>query len=98
MPARAVEGRSCLKNGADGELVSNPHIGAMTAHKPSRADEAHIVAAEYRRKQSAGIERIAHLMMLRLAQEEKAETPKPKRKARAIRHSKTRGFGRWSAR
>jgi hypothetical protein len=70
----------------------------MTTHKPSRADEAHIVTAEYRRKQSAGIERIAQLMMLRLAQEVKAETPKPKRKTRAIRHSKTRGFGRWSAR
>lgn len=74
------------------------YIGAMTAHKTSRADEAHIVTAEYRRKQSAGMERMAQLKMLRLAQEVKAETPKPKpkRKTRAIRHSKTRGFGRWS--
>jgi hypothetical protein len=71
-------------------------MGAMTAHKPSRADEAHIVAAEYRRKQNADVERIARLKKLRLAQELKAGTPKPKRKTRAIRHSKTRGFGRWS--
>jgi hypothetical protein len=39
---------------------------------------------------------MAQLKMLRLAQEAKAETPKPKRKTRAIRHSKTRGFARWS--
>ena len=68
----------------------------MTAHKPSRADEAHIATVEYRRKQRAGMERIAQLKILRLAQEVKAETPKPKRKGRAIRHTKTRGFGRWS--
>ena len=68
----------------------------MTKHKPSQADEAHIAAAEYRRKQSADVERIAQLKKLRLAQESKAETPKPKGKKRAIRHSKTRGFGRWS--
>ena len=71
-------------------------MGAMTAHKPSRADEAHIVAAEYRRKQNAGIERIAELKRLRLAQEPKAETSKPKRKASPPRHTKTRGFDRWS--
>jgi hypothetical protein len=75
---------------------ANPHIGAMTAHKPSRADEAHIVTAEYRRKQKAAMERMAQLKSLRLAQEVKTETPKPKRKGRAIRHTKTRGFGRWS--
>jgi hypothetical protein len=68
----------------------------MTAHKPSRADEAHIATAEYQRKQRAGVERMAQLRMLRLAQETKAETPKPKRKASAIRRSKIRGFGRWS--
>ena len=85
-----------VKDGVDGELVCNPHMRAMTAHKPSRADEAHIVAAEYRRKQRTGIERMAQLKMLRLAQEAKAEAPKPKRKTRAIRHSKTRGFARWS--
>jgi len=85
-----------VKDGAGGEPVSNSHMEAMTAHKPSRADEAHIVTAEYRRKQNAGIERIAQLKLLRLAQESKAGTPKPKRKARATRHTKTRGFGRWS--
>ena len=76
------------------KMVSNPYIAEMTSHKPSRADEAHIVAAEYRRRQRADVERIAELKKLRLAQEAKAETPK--RKARATRHSKTRGFGRWS--
>ena len=67
-----------------------------TDHKPSRADEAHIAAAEYQRKQRAGVERMAELKKLRLAQESKAGMPKPKRKARAIRRSKTHGFGRWS--
>ena len=87
-----------LIEGADGERVNRPHIEAMTTHKPSRADEAHIVAAEYRRRQRAAVERIAELKALRLAQEAaKAETPKPKRTTRAIRHScKTRGFNRWS--
>jgi hypothetical protein len=68
----------------------------MTAHKPSRADEAHIIAAEYQRKLKAGVERIAQLKELRLAQEAKAAAPKPKRKASTIRQVKTRGFGRWA--
>ncbi len=68
----------------------------MATHKPSRADEAHIVTAEYQRKQKASAERMAQLKILRLAQATKAETPKPKRKGSAVRHTKTRGFGRWS--
>ncbi len=85
-----------MKDDADGKPVSNPHMGAMTTHKPSRADEAHIVTAEYRRELRAGMERMAELKKLRLAQQARTGTPKPKRKGRAIRHTKTRGFGRWA--
>jgi hypothetical protein len=69
---------------------------AMTDHKTSQADEAHIATAEYRREQSAGLDRMAQLKVLRLAQAPKAKARRPKHKARATRDSKTRGFGRWS--
>jgi hypothetical protein len=46
--------------------------------KPSRADEAHIATAGYWREQQGAIDRIAKLKALRLAQADKAETPKPK--------------------
>ena len=52
----------------------------MAEHKPSQADDAHIVTAAYRREQNAGLERMAKLKALRLAQEGKAATPKPRRK------------------
>jgi hypothetical protein len=68
----------------------------MTEHKPSQADAAHIAAAEYRREQKAAIERMAKLKAARLAEAANAEAPKPKGKLKAVRHSKTRDFGRWS--
>ncbi len=46
--------------------------------QPSRADEAHIATAGYWREQQGAIDRIAKLKALRLAQADKAETPKPK--------------------
>ena len=95
-PIVFVAGDDPVKDDADGEPVGNPHMGAMTTPKASRADEAHIVTAEYRREQRAGLERMAQLKTLRLAQQAKTETPKPKRKVRAIRHTKTHGFGRWA--
>ena len=52
----------------------------MTEHKPSQADDAHIVTAAYRREQKADLDRMAKLKALRLKQEGKAATPKPKRK------------------
>jgi hypothetical protein len=67
----------------------------MTAHKPSQADEAHIATAEYWREQIAGNKRIAKLREARLAQE-KAGTPKPKRKVSVRARRKTNGFDRWS--
>jgi len=67
----------------------------MTAHKPSQADEAHIATAEYWREQNAGNKRIAKLREARLAQE-KAGTPKPKRKVSVRARRKTKGFDRWS--
>jgi hypothetical protein len=67
----------------------------MTTHNPSRADEAHIATAEYWREQNASNERTAKLREARLAQE-KAGTPKPKRKVSVGPHRKTHGFDRWS--
>jgi hypothetical protein len=66
-----------------------------TENKPSRADAAHIAAAEYRREQNAGLERMARLKAARLAQA-RTEPPKPKRKSKTVRHIKTKNFGRWS--
>jgi glucan-binding YG repeat protein len=72
---------------------SLPHW--MTTPKPSQADQAHIATAEYWREQNAGNKRMAKLREARLAQE-KAGTPKPKRKASKGAHRKTHGFDRWS--
>jgi hypothetical protein len=67
----------------------------MTEHKPSQADAAHIAAAEYRRAQNAALERKEQLKAARLAQSGN-QVPISKGKRRAVRHVKTRGFGRWS--
>ena len=67
----------------------------MTTLKPSQADQAHIATAEYWREQNAGNKRMAKLREARLAQE-KAGTPKPKRKVSVGAHRKTHGFDRWS--
>ena len=67
----------------------------MAEHKPSQADAAHIAAAEYRRAQNAALERKEQLKAARLAHA-RNEAPKSKGKRRAVRHVKTRGFGRWS--
>jgi hypothetical protein len=67
----------------------------MTPHKPSQADEAHISTAEYRREQNAALGRMAKLNEARRA-ETKIQPPKSKRKSKAVRHIKTKGFARWS--
>ena len=67
----------------------------MSEHKPSQADAAHIAAAEYRRAQTAALERKEELKAARLAQAGN-EAPKSKRRRRTVRHVKTRGFGRWA--
>lgn len=51
--------------------------------KASQADEAHIATAGYWREQRVGIDRIAKLKALRLAQEAPTEPAKPKRKKAA---------------
>jgi len=68
----------------------------MTAHKPSQADEAHIITAEYVRRQRAAVDRMAELKALRLAEEDRVTAAKPKRKRRTGAHRKTSGFKRWS--
>jgi hypothetical protein len=67
----------------------------MTAHKPSRADQAHIAIAEYWREQRAAADRTAKLKEARLAQA-KTEPQKARRKTRTPRHRKATGFSRWS--
>ena len=71
------------------------NTAVTTENKPSQADAAHIAAAEYRREQNAALERVAKLKAARLAQA-KTEPPKPKRKSKAVRHTKTKNFSRWS--
>jgi hypothetical protein len=68
----------------------------MTADKPSQADEAHIITAEYARRQRAAVDRMAELKALRLEQEARLKAPKPKRQRRTGAHRKTSGFKRWS--
>ena len=55
-----------------------------TDHKPSQADAAHIATAEYWRGKREGIDRIAKLKALRLAQEAKDKSPKPKSKRKKV--------------
>jgi hypothetical protein len=68
----------------------------MTADKPSQADEAHIITAEYARRQRAAVDRMAELKALRLGQEARVQAAKPKPRRRMGAHRKTSGFKRWS--
>ena len=58
-------------------------------------DHTQALSAEYWREQNGGNKRMAKLREARLAQE-KAGTPKPKRKVSVGAHRKTHGFDRWS--
>jgi hypothetical protein len=73
-----------------------PVCPAAEEHKPSQADEAHIATAGYWREQNEGVNRMAELKALRLAQEARAKPPKPRARPRRAGHRKTHGFGRWS--
>jgi hypothetical protein len=68
---------------------------SMTEHKPSHADAVHIALAEYQRQQKAFVDRIATLRAARLALENSAPLA-AKRKRKAVKHSKTKNFSRWS--